>query len=81
MDVLPEGFMLVVKSRDIPGVVAQVASLIGESGLNIAEYRLGRDKPGGTAFSFINLDSEVPESALAHLRSLPPMIEVKQVCL
>lgn len=81
MDVLPEGFMLVVKSRDIPGVIAQVASLLGKSKLNIAEYRLGRDKPGGTAFSFINLDSEAPESVLVQLRGLPPMIEVKQVCL
>jgi D-3-phosphoglycerate dehydrogenase len=81
MDVLPEGFMLVIKSRDIPGVIAQVASLLGKSNLNIAEYRLGRDKPGGTAFSFINLDSEAPESVLVQLRGLPPMIEVKQVCL
>jgi D-3-phosphoglycerate dehydrogenase len=80
MDVLPEGFMLVVKSHDVPGVVGQVASLLGESGLNIAEYRLGRDKPGGTAFSFINLDAEAPEAVLAHLCGLPPMIEVKQVC-
>jgi D-3-phosphoglycerate dehydrogenase len=81
MDVLPEGFMLVIKSRDMPGVIAQVASLLGKSGLNIAEYRLGRDTPGGTAFSFINLDSEAPESVLVALRGLPPMIEVKQVCL
>ncbi len=81
MDVLPEGFMLVIKSHDMPGVIAQVASLLGKSGLNIAEYRLGRDKPGGTAFSFINLDSEAPESVLVQLRGLPPMIEVKQVCL
>lgn len=81
MDVLPEGFMLVIKSQDMPGVIAQVASLLGKSALNIAEYRLGRDKPGGTAFSFINLDSEAPESVLVQLRALPPMIEVKQVCL
>jgi len=81
MDVLPEGFMLVIKSHDVPGVIGQVASLLGESGLNIAEYRLGRDKPGGTAFSFINLDSEAPEAVLAQVRGLPPMIEVKQVCL
>lgn len=81
MDVLPKGFMLVTKSHDIPGVIAQVSSLLGKSNLNIAEYRLGREKPGGTAFSFINLDSEAPESVLVQLRGLPPMIEVKQVCL
>ena len=81
MDVLPEGFMLAIRSRDIPGVIAQVASLLGESQLNIAEYRLGRDKPGGTAYSFINLDSEAPEDVLVKLHGLPPVIEVKQVCL
>jgi len=81
MDVLPEGFMLVLKSHDMPGVIAQVASLLGDADLNIGEYRLGRDRLGGTAFSFINLDSEAPESVLAHLRGLSPLIEVKQVCL
>ena len=81
MDVLPEGFMLVLKSHDMPGVIAQVASLLGDTNLNIGEYRLGRDRPGGTAFSFINLDSEAPESVLDHLRRLSPLIEVKQVCL
>ena len=81
MDVLPDGFMLAIRSRDMPGVIAQVASLLGESKLNIAEYRLGRDMPGGTAYSFINLDSEAPEAVLGKLRGLPPVIEVKQVCL
>ena len=81
MDVLPKGFMLVTKSHDVPGVIAHVSSLLGKSNLNIAEYRLGREKPGGTAFSFINLDSEAPESVLVALRGLPSMIEVKQVCL
>jgi len=81
MEVLPAGFILVVKSHDVPGVIGQVASLLGKSKLNIAEYRLGRDKPGGTAFAFINLDSEAPESVLKELQSLAPVIEVKQVCL
>jgi D-3-phosphoglycerate dehydrogenase len=81
MDVLPAGYLLLIKSRDVPGVIGQVASTLGTSGLNIAEYRLGRDEPGGTAFAFINLDSEAPESVLNSLRALPPVIEVKQVNL
>jgi D-3-phosphoglycerate dehydrogenase / 2-oxoglutarate reductase len=81
MDALPSGFVLVIKSRDVPGVIGQVATLLGRAKLNIAEYRLGRDEPGGTALSFINLDSEAPETVLAELRSLEPIIEVKQVNL
>jgi D-3-phosphoglycerate dehydrogenase len=81
MDALPSGFALVVRSRDVPGVIGQVASLLGRAKLNIAEYRLGRDTPGGTALSFINLDTEAPEAVLAELRALGPIIEVKQVNL
>jgi len=81
MDALPSGFVLVIKSRDVPGVIGQVATLLGRAKLNIAEYRLGRDEPGGTALSFINLDSEAPETVLAELRSLEPILEVKQVNL
>jgi D-3-phosphoglycerate dehydrogenase len=58
-----------------------VASLLGRAGVNIAEYRLGRDNPGGTALSFINLDTEAAEGVLAELRALPPIVEVKQVKL
>lgn len=79
MDALPEGFALVVRSRDVPGVIGRTASLLGTAGVNIAEYRLGRDFPGGTALSFINLDAAAPEDVLAGLRAMPPVLEVKQV--
>lgn len=81
MDALPEGFALVVRSRDVPGVIGQTASLLGAAGVNIAEYRLGRDYPGGTALSFINLDEAAPDSVLAGLRAMPSVLEAKQVRL
>ncbi|MBN1305323.1 MAG: phosphoglycerate dehydrogenase [Anaerolineales bacterium] len=81
MDALPSGFVLVIKSKDTPGVIGKVASHLGSAGLNIAEYRVGRDRPGGTNFSFVNLDSEAPQQVLEELRALPLVVEVKQVCL
>ncbi len=81
MDALPEGYVLVVRSRDVPGVIGQTASLLGAAGVNIAEYRLGRDYPGGTALSFINLDDAAPEEVLAGLRAMKSVIEVRQVRL
>jgi D-3-phosphoglycerate dehydrogenase len=81
MDVLPEGWILAIKSHDAPGVIGQVATLLGVNKLNIAEYRLGRDHAGGTAYSFVNLDSKAPINVLEQLRALDPVIEVKQVNL
>ncbi len=56
-------------------------------GLSAAELREGIAHydtvitRSGTALSFINLDSEAPETVLVELRSLEPIIEVKQVNL
>jgi D-3-phosphoglycerate dehydrogenase len=81
MDALPSGCALIVKSRDVPGVIGQVGTRLGAAGVNIAEYRLGRDARGGTALSFINLDAPAPEAVLVELRALPQVIEVRQVYL
>jgi D-3-phosphoglycerate dehydrogenase len=79
MDALPFGYALIVKSRDMPGVIGKLGTRLGNAGVNIAEYRLGRDVAGGTALSFITLDSPAPESVLIELRAFPEVIEVKQV--
>ncbi len=81
MDALPFGYALIVLSRDMPGVIGKVGTRLGAARVNIAEYRLGRDLAGGTALSFITLDSPAPETVLTELRELPEIIDVKQVQL
>ena len=81
LDALPSGRALVMTSHDVPGVIGRVGTLLGERGINIAEWRLGRNAPGQMAMSFINIDSPVSESVLAELRSLPPIVDVRQVAL
>jgi hypothetical protein len=58
-----------------------VGTLLYQYAVNIAEWRLGRDAPGGTALSFINLDSPVPKEGLVALRALPQVMEVNTVVL
>jgi D-3-phosphoglycerate dehydrogenase len=77
MDARPEGHALMMRSRDVPGVIGAVGSLMRDHGVNIAEWRLGRDRPGGTALSFINLDAPIPPAGLAALRELPEVIEAR----
>ena len=80
-DARPRGQVLIMFSRDVPGVIGIVGTLLFQYGVNIAEWRLGRDRPGGTALSFINLDSRVPPDGLVALRSLPQVIDVRSVLL
>jgi D-3-phosphoglycerate dehydrogenase len=81
LDARPEGIVLVMENIDVPGVVGQVGTLLGQHAINIAEWRLGRTMPGGRALSFVNLDAPVPREVLADLGQLGGMTSVRQVTL
>jgi D-3-phosphoglycerate dehydrogenase len=81
MDARPQGLVLIMLSRDVPGVIGKVGTLLYQYGVNIGEWRLGRDRPGGTALSFVNLDEAISEAGLAALRALPEVMEVRAVRL
>jgi D-3-phosphoglycerate dehydrogenase len=81
IDAVPEGLALVISSRDVPGVIGRVGTILGANYVNIAEYRLGRTKPGEHALSFVNLDNPVPDYAMKALRDLPEVMWAKQMSL
>jgi D-3-phosphoglycerate dehydrogenase len=81
LDAVPEGLVLVVSSRDVPGVIGRIGTILGQSYVNIGEYRLGRTGPGDMAMSFVNLDNPVPEEAMQTLRHLPEVVDVRQMAL
>lgn len=81
LDARPEGVVLILRNLDVPGVIGRIGSLMGEYQINIGEYRFGRDRPGGDAISFINLDSEPPQEVLDKLAEADGVIGVKLVTL
>jgi D-3-phosphoglycerate dehydrogenase len=81
IDALPHGPALIMSNRDVPGVIGRVGTLLGEHGINIAEWRMGRSQPGGEAVSYINIDLPVSDDVLHELRALPPILDVRQVML
>ncbi len=81
VDVEPEGIMLVFENKDVPGVIGRIGTLLGNAGVNIAGFRLGREKKGGIALGILNLDDYVPESVLEELKKIPNIIFAKQVVI
>ncbi len=81
IDVEPEGTMLIMMNKDVPGVIGQVGTLLGKHGVNIAEWRLGRSEKGDQALAMINLDSDLSDTALTEIESLPAILKVKLVQL
>jgi len=64
----PGGYMLIIKNRDLPGVVGQIGTLLGQHRINIAEMTFGREKPGGQAITVLNVDSSIPEKVLEKIK-------------
>jgi len=78
-----EGTLLLLRNRDVPGVVGQVGTLLGREGVNIATFAMGRREAvlGAEALAIIGLDGEISENILPLLRTIPNVIEARLIRL
>lgn len=81
LEAVPEGNILMLYNRDVPGVVGKVGTLLGRHQVNIAGLELGREKIGGQAVSLFHVDDPVPEPVLDELRKLPEIISAAVIHL
>jgi len=77
----PEGHLIYIINKDVPGVVGKVGTILGDREINIAEYNLARSGSGAKAMAIITVDSPLDNETLGFLRSFKEMEEVKQVRL
>ncbi len=71
----PHGPVLLLLNNDVPGVVGSAGTALGECGINIAEWRLGRDEARDEALSFVNLDRLPSDDELANIKKLDPVVK------
>jgi D-3-phosphoglycerate dehydrogenase len=81
LEIVPEGYMLVLSNVDKPGVVGNIGTLLGQHSINIARMQFGRDVPGGKVVSVISIDSPASPEILDKIRKLPNVLSVKQIKL
>lgn len=81
VDIEPEGILLVFENKDVPGVIGKIGSLLGGANINIAGFRLGREKKGGIAIGILNLDDPIPAEILEEIKKIPEILFVKQIFL
>jgi D-3-phosphoglycerate dehydrogenase / 2-oxoglutarate reductase len=81
LEARPEGVLLIMQNRDVPGVIGQIGTILAAYEVNIGEWRMGRDAPGGEALSVINLDSEPQAAVLDALERITAVTQVKLVVL
>ncbi len=79
VEVIPAGNMLVTRSSDVPGVIGRLGSTLGERGVNISNFHLGRRARGGEAIAVIETDAPLDEATLAELRSFEQIISARRI--
>jgi D-3-phosphoglycerate dehydrogenase len=79
LEAFPHGHMLVMRNRDVPGVIGSVGTILGENGVNISRFHLGRHAPGGDAIAVIEVDAPLNRETLQSLRSLEQVISAQPI--
>ena len=59
--------MLYTTNNDVPGIIGSLGQTMGEHGVNIANFTLGRANAGGEAIALLYVDEPVPAEARAKL--------------
>jgi D-3-phosphoglycerate dehydrogenase len=66
--------MLYITNEDKPGFIGALGTVLGEAGINIATFNLGRGNKGGDAIALIETDGPVSEELAAKVRALPHVV-------
>lgn len=76
VDVALRGTLIVLANRDVPGVIGHVGTVLGEAGVNIAEYHQSRLARGGDALAVVFVDGDVGPEVRRALAALPAVTAV-----
>lgn len=69
--------MLYVNNNDRPGLIGGLGTVLGEAGVNIGTFHLGRTEPGGDAIALVEVDGEIPSEVLQAVANLPNVVQAK----
>ncbi|MEO0496658.1 MAG: phosphoglycerate dehydrogenase [Pseudomonadota bacterium] len=69
--------MLYTTNKDAPGIIGLLGKHFGDAGVNIANFHLGRNAPGGDAIALLYLDAPIPASLWAVVKGEDAIIQAK----
>ncbi len=82
-----EGNLLVCRNLDVPGVIGRIGTTLGEHGVNIGNFALGRERGHATAtqpvkaLAVVQVDAPVSDTVLTALTKIEALLEAKLVQL
>lgn len=82
LDLIATGNYLYFRNNDQPGIVGKVGTMLGENGVNIANFELSRIRDKGSeAVAFVLVDDPINQNMLNKIMDIDGVIEVKAIKL
>jgi len=72
-----DGHMLYVVNEDAPGFIGRIGTTLGDAGVNIGTFHLGRREAGGEAVALVSVDGHIGSQVETKLGALPGVKMVK----
>jgi len=69
--------MLYITNLDKPGFIGRFATTLGDAGINIATFHVGRESPGGNAIALVEVDGPVPAEVVERVKRIPNVQRVQ----
>ena len=67
--------MLYITNQDKPGLIGNLGRILGDNGVNIASFNLGREAQGESAIALLELDEALPDHVLSEIKAIPFVIQ------
>src|SRR5438067_304788 len=71
--------MLYITNEDKPGFIGRFASILGDAGINIATFHVGRESAGGNAIALVEIDGAVPPEVIDEVQRIPHVQQVRSL--
>ena len=81
VNVTPSSHMLFTRHRDMPGIIGQLGSMLGEHNVNIAAMQVGRKIVRGDAVMVLSIDDPIPAALLQTITAIDGIQEAHPVSL
>ena len=71
----------IVRNEDKPGFIGRLGTTLGDAGINIASFHLGRITSGSNAISLVCVDMPIPLPVLVQIQAIPGVLEAQVITL
>ncbi len=71
--------MVFIRNNDQPGMIGELGTLLGQEGLNIADFRLGRKDASSGAICIVALDAPVSDAVFEKIKAQRQITSAKRL--